>query len=471
MEANQLSREAYDRLQAELEDLTTRGRIEVAEKIERARELGDLSENGDYHAAKDEQGHMEGRIRQLEHDPRERRDHRGAGADGVVGPGTIVTIVYEGDSDDDAERYLVGHIEEKTDDLDVVSPTAPLGARADRRTAPATRSSTRRPPAPAAGPGPRGGGGLTDAITGGIDAELAPLDDLTDRARRAGAAAGRDVELSAGTIRLRELPGPPGAPGGRPAARLDGDGRPQLLHVLRGRSASTSASSRSTTVATATGSAAGGAFRLEDCADDVAALLDVVGVDRLIAVGYSMGGAVAQLLWRRHPERVRGLVLCATAAQFNGPLQRAPLVPRAARPRRAGPADARRRCAMWLTEQLYLAAPHRRLGAVGDRGGVQPRLADGPRGRRRDRHVPSAPWLGEVDVPTAVVVTMQRRGRADPPPDPAVRVDPGRRVRSGSTPSTTPSWPVPTAPCPCSSSLPLGLERQSHVPLAPTCVA
>ena len=48
MEANQLSREAHARLQAELEDLTTRGRIEVAEKIERARELGDLSENGDY---------------------------------------------------------------------------------------------------------------------------------------------------------------------------------------------------------------------------------------------------------------------------------------------------------------------------------------------------------------------------------------------------------------------------------------
>ena len=67
MEANQLSREAHARLQAELEDLTTRGRIAVAEKIERARELGDLSENGDYHAAKDEQGHMEGRIRHLEH--------------------------------------------------------------------------------------------------------------------------------------------------------------------------------------------------------------------------------------------------------------------------------------------------------------------------------------------------------------------------------------------------------------------
>ena len=127
METHQLSREAHARLQAELEDLTTRGRIEVAEKIERARELGDLSENGDYHAAKDEQGHMEGRIRQLEAllDNVEIIEQPVAG---VVGPGSIVTVVYEGDGDDDAERYLVGHIEEQRDGLDVISPTAPLGA-------------------------------------------------------------------------------------------------------------------------------------------------------------------------------------------------------------------------------------------------------------------------------------------------------------------------------------------------------
>src|SRR5215207_4461332 len=127
MEANQLSREAHARLQAEYADLTTRGRIEVAEKIERARELGDLSENGDYHAAKDEQGHMEGRIRQLEHildtaEIIETPPH------GEVGPGTIVTIVYEGDADDAAERYLVGNMEEKARGLDVMSPDSPLGA-------------------------------------------------------------------------------------------------------------------------------------------------------------------------------------------------------------------------------------------------------------------------------------------------------------------------------------------------------
>ncbi|HZX53058.1 MAG TPA: transcription elongation factor GreA, partial [Ilumatobacteraceae bacterium] len=98
MTTTQLSRSAYERLQAELLDLTTRGRIEVAQKIETARLLGDLSENGDYHAAKDEQGHMEGRIRQLEHiiDTAEIIESADAG---VVSAGSIVTIMYEGDDE------------------------------------------------------------------------------------------------------------------------------------------------------------------------------------------------------------------------------------------------------------------------------------------------------------------------------------------------------------------------------------
>src|SRR4026207_1044390 len=126
MTTTQLSRSAYERLQAEFQDLTTRGRIEVAQKIEAARLLGDLSENGDYHAAKDEQGHMEGRIRQLEHiietaEIIERSD------EGIVAAGRIVTIVYEGDDDSMAERYLVGHMEEKVGSLDVMSPQSPLG--------------------------------------------------------------------------------------------------------------------------------------------------------------------------------------------------------------------------------------------------------------------------------------------------------------------------------------------------------
>ena len=126
MAAQQLSRAAYERLRAEFGDLTTRGRIEVAEKIERARELGDLSENADYHAAKDEQGHLEGRIRQLEH-LLENAEIIEDAPEGVVAPGTVVTIVYEGDADDSAERYLLGHIEEEVDGMDVISPTAPLG--------------------------------------------------------------------------------------------------------------------------------------------------------------------------------------------------------------------------------------------------------------------------------------------------------------------------------------------------------
>jgi transcription elongation factor GreA len=119
MPTQKLSRAAYERLKAEFDDLSTRGRIEVAEKIERARQEGDLRENAGYHAAKDEQGHMEGRIRQLEHilDNAEILDDQ-----------FVYTIVYDGDSDDDAERYLVGNLEEQVEGADVISPSSPLGA-------------------------------------------------------------------------------------------------------------------------------------------------------------------------------------------------------------------------------------------------------------------------------------------------------------------------------------------------------
>src|SRR5262245_38449444 len=117
-----LSRAAYERLKAEHDDLTTRGRIEIAQAIEKARELGDLSENGDYHAAKDQQGWMEARIRELEKILKHVEVVDEISAGGAVTPGTVVTILYEGDDESDAERYLVGHIEERHDDLDVISP-------------------------------------------------------------------------------------------------------------------------------------------------------------------------------------------------------------------------------------------------------------------------------------------------------------------------------------------------------------
>jgi 3-oxoadipate enol-lactonase len=66
------------------------------------------------------------------------------------------------------------------------------------------------------------------------------------------------------------------------------------------------------------GMPAGWGFRLEDCADDVAALVRTLGISQVIVVGYSMGGLVAQLVWRRHPALVRGLVLCSTARNFHG---------------------------------------------------------------------------------------------------------------------------------------------------------
>jgi len=121
-----LSPAAHQRLVDEYEDLTTRGRIEVAQKIERARELGDLSENGDYHAAKDEQGHMEGRIRHLEA-ILEHCEIVDVVDDGTVKPGSVVNIVFEGDDEDDAQTFLLASIEERHENYDLMSPQSPLG--------------------------------------------------------------------------------------------------------------------------------------------------------------------------------------------------------------------------------------------------------------------------------------------------------------------------------------------------------
>ena len=124
-ETQQLSQAAFDRLSAEHHDLTTRGRIEIARKIEAARELGDLSENGDYHAAKEEQGRMEGRILHLVK-VIENAEIVSAAAGDEVRAGAVVSVVFDGD--DEPERYLVGSIEEKSADVMVVSPGSPMGA-------------------------------------------------------------------------------------------------------------------------------------------------------------------------------------------------------------------------------------------------------------------------------------------------------------------------------------------------------
>ena len=128
IETTKLTQATYDRLVAELEDLTTRGRVEIAQAIETARALGDLSENGDYHAAKDAQGKMESRVRQLQRMLKEVEIVNEAGADdGSISLGSTVTLRYEGDDEDDTQQFFVGSIEERQGGLPVLSPSAPLG--------------------------------------------------------------------------------------------------------------------------------------------------------------------------------------------------------------------------------------------------------------------------------------------------------------------------------------------------------
>jgi len=121
----ELSQEAFDRLKAEHDDLTTRGRIEIAKKIETARELGDLSENGDYHAAKEEQGKMEGRIIHLTGLIENCSIVDGAAGSDEVRAGCVVSLKYAGD--DDIEKFLIGSIEERRDGVLVMSPGSPMG--------------------------------------------------------------------------------------------------------------------------------------------------------------------------------------------------------------------------------------------------------------------------------------------------------------------------------------------------------
>ena len=124
--STRLTQETFERLKVELEDLKTRGRIEIAKAIEAARALGDLSENGDYHAAKDSQGKMEARIRQLEATLEDAQVvEGGVGSDGVVDVGVVVSLRYEGD--EDVEKYLIGSIEERQEGASVISPESALG--------------------------------------------------------------------------------------------------------------------------------------------------------------------------------------------------------------------------------------------------------------------------------------------------------------------------------------------------------
>ena len=124
MVTSQLSQEAFNRLQEELADRSGPRRKEISAWIERAREHGDIRENADYDAAKNEQGHNEARVRQLEEILRTAEVVEGQTGD-VVAPGTIVEVQVEGD--DHTTSYLVGSIEERSEEFEVLSTSSPLG--------------------------------------------------------------------------------------------------------------------------------------------------------------------------------------------------------------------------------------------------------------------------------------------------------------------------------------------------------
>ncbi len=118
-----LSKSAYDRLSAELEELKTQGRPRASKAIEIARAHGDLKENAEYDSAKEEQGKMEARIRQLEEMLRNAKVGEAPTGDAVA-PGMVVTTV---DEDGDEDEFLIGSREDRPEGLSVVSANSPLG--------------------------------------------------------------------------------------------------------------------------------------------------------------------------------------------------------------------------------------------------------------------------------------------------------------------------------------------------------
>jgi 3-oxoadipate enol-lactonase len=233
--------------------------------------------------------------------------------------------------------------------------------------------------------------------TGGTDGEA-------DR-ERPDVPTGRYVWLPGrGRTFVRELAGPPGAP------------TVVLLHGWTATAdlnwwASYAPLARSFHVlaidhrAHGRGIRASAPFRLEHCADDVAALADLLGLTRVIPVGYSMGGPIAQLLWRRHRDLVSGLVLCATSASFVGTTRERLL---------AGVATG--------TSAVAGALPLGRLtsAALGRWTGWRSRREAAWWGfeevarhdwtqileaGRETLRFDSRRWVGGIDVPTAVVVT------------------------------------------------------------------
>ena len=122
-----LTQEAYDRLQGELTDREGPGRTEITKRIELAREEGDLKENGGYHAAKEEQGKSEARIRQLRQLLESAKVGVPDAEEDEVAQGKVVTVRFPADGE--VETFLLGSREEAAHaSIEVYSPTSPLGS-------------------------------------------------------------------------------------------------------------------------------------------------------------------------------------------------------------------------------------------------------------------------------------------------------------------------------------------------------
>lgn len=249
-------------------------------------------------------------------------------------------------------------------------------------------------------------------VTASEDASVGP--ELADPPGGPPIPLGRRVELPGrGTTFVREVSGPPGAPTVLLLHGLMASGGlnwfqafeplSQHFHVVaidhRGHGRGIRAWSR---------------FRLADCADDAAALLDVLGIDRAIVAGYSMGGPIAQLLWHRHPQKVAGLVLCATSNRFvPGVRERlifVTAVSAAAGSTRVGQLATRIPVSLWQRQ----IPPSVRARPDNLSGWARAEF------RRHDARMvtealaascnfDSRSWLNPVDVPTTIVVTTKDR--------------------------------------------------------------
>jgi 3-oxoadipate enol-lactonase len=158
---------------------------------------------------------------------------------------------------------------------------------------------------------------------------------------------------------------------------------------------------------------AGRRFRLEDLADDAIAVADALGIDQFIPVGYSLGGAVAQLIWRRHPERVSGLVLAATARNYRGsglestffrllpplllplamtspPTLHAAALEAGLLSEYAGGHVEGPEFSSWAMNELRMTSRKTTFSALSALGQFN-----------------SAEWIGDVDVPTSIVLTLR----------------------------------------------------------------